>query len=82
MMGLTADAGDNFKKRASIPLAPCILNNARTGNKLFTVYCLLFTVWLQQTRNQCFGTGSGLDLDSIRSVDPDSDPAPNPDGQK
>ncbi len=24
MIGLTADAGDTFKKRASIPLAPCI----------------------------------------------------------
>ena len=24
MIGLKADAGDNFKKRASIPLAPCI----------------------------------------------------------
>jgi hypothetical protein len=24
MIGLTADAGDNFKKRASIPLAPCM----------------------------------------------------------
>jgi hypothetical protein len=24
MIGLTVDAGDNFKKRASIPLAPCI----------------------------------------------------------
>ncbi len=23
MIGLTVDAGDNFKKRASIPLAPC-----------------------------------------------------------
>jgi hypothetical protein len=27
MIGLTADAGDNFKKRASIPLAPCIFPN-------------------------------------------------------
>ena len=24
MIGLTADAGDNFKKRASIPLVPCM----------------------------------------------------------
>jgi hypothetical protein len=25
MIGLTADAGDNFKNRVSIPLAPCSL---------------------------------------------------------
>jgi hypothetical protein len=24
MIGLMADAGDNFKKRATIPLAPCM----------------------------------------------------------
>jgi hypothetical protein len=26
MIGLTADAGDHFKKRVSIPLAPCTFN--------------------------------------------------------
>ncbi len=30
MIGLTADAGDHFKNRASIPLAPCILNELLT----------------------------------------------------
>jgi hypothetical protein len=27
MIGLKADAGDNFKKRASIPLAPCTVKS-------------------------------------------------------
>jgi len=30
MIGLTADAGDSFKKRASIPLAPCTYHCERT----------------------------------------------------
>jgi len=32
-----------------------------------------------QIENQCCGSGSGLDPDSIRSVDPDPDPDSNPD---
>ncbi len=31
MIGLMADAGDNFKKRASIPLAPCIYIQPHRG---------------------------------------------------
>ncbi len=27
MIGLTADAGDNFKNQAPIPFAPCMCNN-------------------------------------------------------
>jgi hypothetical protein len=34
MIGLTADAGDHFKKRASIPLAPCMLSDSEKINKI------------------------------------------------
>jgi hypothetical protein len=50
MIGLTADAGDNFKKRASIPLAPCI-------------FCERKKIWLSEPQipdpNVSVNVGSG-----------------------
>jgi hypothetical protein len=41
MIGLTADAGDNFKNRAPIPLAPCISEQnyeiSFTGDSYFQI---------------------------------------------
>ncbi len=37
MIGLTADAGDSFKKRAAIPLAPCI-SKRQPGCKVFLMF--------------------------------------------
>jgi hypothetical protein len=34
MIGLTADAGDNFKNQASIPLAPCVMLYRKLYNLL------------------------------------------------
>ncbi len=40
MIGLTADAGDNFKKRASIPLAPCIsISEYKDDEQKFIAQC-------------------------------------------
>jgi hypothetical protein len=55
MIGLTVDAGDHFKKRAAIPLAPCMYQNLHDQNyktiKLYHVgekcrYCtVLYSIY-------------------------------------
>jgi hypothetical protein len=38
MIGLTVDAGDHFKKRAAIPLAPCIFPEMKLHNLVPNFY--------------------------------------------